>query len=303
MPLRNIVACVTLIFACGDDVAECPSPSVRTPNGCELADGGAEDVNARDVNVPDVNEGDASESDAAVQDAMGPGDAGNDSGLVEVCNGLDDDGDERIDEGLALETFYRDGDEDGFGAPDDACMACEAATCGDGVWVADNTDCNDACHECFPGRDEVCDESDNDCDDAIDEGVTQRYFEDHDRDGFGSSVFVDACRTPDGFAVDDGDCADMEPSAYPGSMTYRAEPMGNPPTSGLAHDYDCDGVETHEIFLEGNPGEVCSRPSCPELDRWEVRPACGGFSSVFRCFSIATNCRALESSEDRARCR
>ena len=58
--------------------------------------------------------------------------------------------------------LYVDGDSDGFGAG--SPVACGVNT---------NTDCDDNDNVKFPGNTEVCDNKDNDCDNAVDEGLTK----------------------------------------------------------------------------------------------------------------------------------
>ena len=81
----------------------------------------------------------------------------------EICNGLDDDCDDTIDNGVLL-PFYRDTDGDGYGAPDLVEMACGAP---DG-YVAGGTDCDDTDSAIHPGASEECDGVDNNCDETID---------------------------------------------------------------------------------------------------------------------------------------
>ncbi|MBN2106638.1 MAG: DUF1566 domain-containing protein [Deltaproteobacteria bacterium] len=59
-------------------------------------------------------------------------------GAEEICNGIDDNCDNQIDEGLTL-TFYQDGDGDGYGNAAIATQACETPA----GYVTDNTDCDD----------------------------------------------------------------------------------------------------------------------------------------------------------------
>ena len=86
-------------------------------------------------------------------------------GATEVCNGIDDDCDGTVDEGLT-NTYYADDDADGYGDPDDTIMACSPPA----GYVANDGDCNDADATINPDAAEVNDGIDNDCDGIIDEG-------------------------------------------------------------------------------------------------------------------------------------
>ncbi len=88
-------------------------------------------------------------------------------GAVDICNGRDDDCDDEVDEDPDL-FWYRDGDGDGFGDPDDEQgPACEG---GDG-YVNNHADCDDGDAAVFPGAPESCDGLDNNCDGVADEGA------------------------------------------------------------------------------------------------------------------------------------
>ena len=83
-------------------------------------------------------------------------------GAVEdICDGIDNDCDDDIDEGAIF--GYADADGDGFGDPDTVVSTCLPGS------VVDGTDCDDTTATAYPGAPEICDDIDNDCDMAIDE--------------------------------------------------------------------------------------------------------------------------------------
>jgi len=130
--------------------------------GCEIPPGFAD------------NDADCDDSDPAVNPAA-----------TEVCNGIDDDCDAGIDEGL---TFDDDGD--GFTTPD----SCEGS----------KDDCDDGDASVHPGAAETCNSTDDDCDGSVDEGLTF----DADGDGFTSPVSCEGSAN---------DCDDGDPDVFPGA--------------------------------------------------------------------------------------
>ncbi|MBK6534025.1 MAG: hypothetical protein IPF99_31955 [Deltaproteobacteria bacterium] len=84
---------------------------------------------------------------------------------AEVCNGIDDDCDGVIDDGVSG-TWYRDADGDGYGDPGARVTGCSAP----GGYISNSSDCNDANAAVYPGRAEVCNGIDDNCSGAIDEG-------------------------------------------------------------------------------------------------------------------------------------
>ena len=85
----------------------------------------------------------------------------------ELCNGLDDDCDETIDEeAIDGAPYYPDADDDGYGHWDPAGEACSPPP----GHVQDDTDCDDADSLVHPAASELCDGLDDDCDFEVDEG-------------------------------------------------------------------------------------------------------------------------------------
>ena len=143
-------------------------------------------------------------------------------GAVEVCDAIDNNCDEVVDEGF-------DSDEDGV------------TTCGeDGILGGDGAaddDCDDSDIDNFPGNSEVCDAADNDCDMVVDNGF--------DLDGdLVTTCGVDGVLGGDGAA--DDDCDDANPNNFPGNSEV---------CEGL--DNDCDGVPDNGFDMDGDGVTIC----------------------------------------------
>ncbi|MEQ1567693.1 MAG: MopE-related protein [Myxococcota bacterium] len=158
-------------------------------------------------------------------------------GVAEVCDGVDQDCDLVVDDGVST-TYYLDGDGDTFGDPASGAPFCSAPP----DRVLDATDCDDAVAATFPGAPEVCDGIDQDCDAEIDDGVTLTLHVDGDGDGFGDPVAtVAACGVEPGAVLDDTDCDDDDEDVYPGA-TEVADLL----------DQDCDGVADDGVDSDGD---------------------------------------------------
>ena len=150
-------------------------------------------------------------------------------GAVEVCNGIDDDCDDKVDDAdpscTGLTTYYHDADGDGYTKNSDTRNACTDPDGGDTEWVAASTTngCDDTDENVHPGAAEVCNGIDDDCDGDVDDedddctGMTT-YYQDSDGDTYGNlDVSQQACTQPTGYVTDNTDCDDTDETVYPGA--------------------------------------------------------------------------------------
>lgn len=140
--------------------------------------------------------------------------------VAEICDGIDNDCDEEIDEAGAVgyQVGYLDADEDGQGDPNVRAEGCTIPA----GYVADSRDCDDSNDAIFVGAPEICDGGiDNDCDRLADEddAIDKRtFYRDADNDGVGNAaVSIEACTAPDGYVATAGDCNDSNNTIRPGA--------------------------------------------------------------------------------------
>ncbi|MCB9674316.1 MAG: hypothetical protein H6737_04315 [Alphaproteobacteria bacterium] len=151
--------------------------------------------------------------------------------LVELCDNIDNDCSGVADDGLSFADFYPDADADGYGDPNGTPIsACEPVP---GYSVV-ATDCDDTRVVIHPGRPEVCDNLDNDCNGVADDGLTRVwYYPDSDQDGFGNEALgVETCAEIPGWLTLGGDCDDTDADVNPNAV--------EDPDDGI--DNDCDGI-------------------------------------------------------------
>ncbi|HYV93786.1 MAG TPA: MopE-related protein [Chitinophagales bacterium] len=131
----------------------------------------------------------------------------------EVCNGLDDNCNGQMDEGVKT-TFYADADGDSYGNQSVTTQACSSPA----GYVSGNTDCNDAIAAIHPGATETCNAVDDNCNGQIDDGVKTTYYANADGDGYGNpNVTTQACSVPAGYVSNNTDCNDASAAVHPGA--------------------------------------------------------------------------------------
>jgi hypothetical protein len=155
-------------------------------------------------------------------------------GADEICNGIDDDCDDSIDEDAVDATlWYEDGDGDGYGDPATVIASCDTVL---GL-VSEGGDCDDSAPAIHPGADEYCDGVDSDCDGELDEDEALdvlTWYQDADADGYGDAAVSELdCDPVPGHVDDASDCDDGDAAIYPGAYDL--------PDDGI--DGDCDGVD------------------------------------------------------------
>lgn len=152
--------------------------------------------------------GDCNDNDSAIN-----------QGSTEICDGLDNNCDNSVDEGVAY-TYYRDMDNDGYGDQNEALQTCSALE----GYVSNDADCNDNNADIYPGAVEVCDSIDNNCNNLADEDLTScndtaiiaywRFDE-----GSGNTVYDESANCYDGIVsgaswISDGQGSVLEFDGY-----------------------------------------------------------------------------------------
>lgn len=109
-----------------------------------------------------------------------------------------------------------DADQDGFAKPEFG-----------------GADCDDWSPFVYPGATEMCDNIDNNCDGRVDELFNKAWSRDIDGDGWGDfGPQIWSCTQPPGYAQNNGDCDDSDPTINP----------GDPDSTCNGIDNNCDGL-------------------------------------------------------------
>ena len=183
-------------------------------------------------------------------------------GADEICNFLDDDCDNAIDDAdadvVASTFWYPDADGDNFGSTSGEFAACAPP---DDSYGNQSGDCDDDNPNINPAATEVCDplNVDENCNGRADDldvnpttGVTVAVgavtvYPDADADGYGSSatgVSITTCDPPPNYLGDNTDCVDTNGNINPGRTEV--------PYNGI--DDDCNpGTKDDDLDNDGYP--------------------------------------------------
>jgi hypothetical protein len=187
----------------------------------------------------------------------------------EICNDLDDDCDNRADaDATDAPTWYRDGDNDGYG-DGHGREDCDRPS----GYAPTDDDCDDRDLYTHPGAVEQCDGDDNDCDGNADEDVVNvDWYADADGDGFGDpgSTPVNDCIAPAGTIDNALDCDDANRNVNPNEIE-RCNSV----------DDDCDGTVDEDA--PGATTWYADADGDGYGDEWTVVTACSqpeGYTST-----------------------
>jgi hypothetical protein len=172
-------------------------------------------------------------------------------GADEYCDLADNDCDGSFDETDAVDagTWYDDADEDGYGDPASALIACEMPE----GYGTDATDCDDTASRVSPAATEICDAADvdEDCDALVDDAdasVTGQLtsYVDADSDGFGDDTALGAlsCDLPSGASTVAEDCDDTDGAVNPGATEVCDAANTDEDCDGAADDASATGLAT-----------------------------------------------------------
>ncbi|MCB9618133.1 MAG: hypothetical protein H6721_28240 [Sandaracinus sp.] len=304
---RCVTSCAVEPDADGDgvDAAECGGADCddtdpdRFPGNVEICDSVGHDEDCDPATFGDRDaDGDGFVDALCCNDFEGTmrcGDDCNDRrrdahpGVPEVCEGLDNDCDGSIDEGL-LRMQWPDADRDLHGdEASEGVMVCP----GEPGYSPVRDDCDDTAPTRHRAQLEICDGLDNDCDGVSDEApVSVPWYPDEDDDGFGAAggTVVISCAPVPGYSTRSSDCND-------------ADRMVNPAAAERCNgiDDDCDGFAdapgTGPGDTEDDDGDGVADVVCGGSDCDDANPFVGPRAQEL-CNGIDDNCDGVVDGAD-----
>jgi len=185
-------------------------------------------------------------------------------GATEVCDGVDQDCDDVVDDGASdALAWYPDDDGDKYGAIGAPVLACLTPD----HHVAVAGDCADTDPAVRPGALETCNAIDDDCDDDVDDADddvvgASTWYADGDGDQWGGAA-VTACDQPANTRVVGGDCNDTVAAVHPGAPEANCDDPVDYNCDGSVGHVDTDG-DTFEACADCDDGDAARKPGAPE---------------------------------------
>ncbi|MBX2929637.1 MAG: BspA family leucine-rich repeat surface protein [Saprospiraceae bacterium] len=162
-------------------------------------------------------------------------------GATEICNGIDDNCNGMVDDGVSFVTYYQDNDGDGFGNPAMSQSTCDGPPTG---YVSNNTDCDDTNPAVNPNT---------------------VWYLDADNDGYYTGTGVTQCASPGaGYRytgiLGGNDCDDSNSDVNPGAT----EVCGNGIDDDCNNEADegCCDLEITNVSVTG--------ASCPNTETGSI---------------------------------
>ena len=204
---------------------------------------------------------------------------------TEICNGVDDDCDSTIDDGIETDTFYQDNDGDGYGTTEQTTSSCYDEVDG---YAKSAGDCDDDAPITYPGAVDICDGKDNDCEGDIDEDEDSfpAWYADADEDGYGDpDDWVQACEDEvEGRTLTDGDCDDRDPDINPEADEIFYDGV----------DQDCDEWSDYDADQDGFDADAYEGEDCDD-SRADVYPEAPDYVDTG---DIDNNCDGTDGVDD-----
>lgn len=181
----------------------------------------------------------------------------------ELCNSVDDDCVDGVDEDVEYVTWFRDTDADTWGDDADTTVDCRPP---DG-FVERGGDCATADPLVHPDAEEVCNEIDDDCANGPDDGLEiPVWYRDADGDDHGNPADVAAaCARPEGFAEAGDDCDDGAAAVHPGA-TEVCNAVDDDCANGADDEFECvlGSVQTCTTSCGTTGTTTCGAACTPE---------------------------------------